>query len=52
MGKSINPKKNNATDPVTDTEKKFDAAIYKPFKAAILESLKGRKKHLERKQRN
>ena len=31
------------THPVTGTERKFDAAIYKPFKAAILQSLKGSK---------
>ncbi len=31
------------THPVTGTERKFDAAIYEPFKVAILESLKGSK---------
>lgn len=31
------------THPVTGTEMKFDSAIYEPFKAAILQSLKGSK---------
>ncbi|MBK8087500.1 MAG: hypothetical protein IPK31_05905 [Chitinophagaceae bacterium] len=31
------------THPETGTERKFDAAIYEPFKAAILQSLKGSK---------
>ena len=31
------------THPVTGTERQFDAAIYEPFKAAILKSLKGSK---------
>ena len=31
------------THPVTGTERKFDAAIYEPVKAAILQSLKGSK---------
>lgn len=31
------------THPVTGTERKFDSAIYEPFKAAILQSLKGSK---------
>ena len=29
--------------PVSGTERKFDAAIYEPIKAAILQSLKGSK---------
>jgi hypothetical protein len=33
----------NVTHPVTGTERKFDAAIYEPVKAAILQSLKGSK---------
>jgi hypothetical protein len=36
-------KKIIATHPRTGTEKKFDAAIYEPVKAAILQSLKGSK---------
>jgi hypothetical protein len=36
-------KKIIVTHPVTGTERKFDAAIYEPFKVAILESLKGSK---------
>ena len=36
-------KKIVVTHPVTGTERKFDAAIYEPFKAAILQSLKGSK---------
>lgn len=43
MAKAIKSKKIVATHPATGTEKKFDAAIYKPFKAAILQSLKGTK---------
>lgn len=31
------------THPQTGTERKFDAAIYEPIKAAILQSLKGSK---------
>jgi hypothetical protein len=31
------------THPVTGTERKFDAAIYEPFKDAIIKSLKGNK---------
>lgn len=31
------------THPATGTERKFDAAIYEPFKKAILQSLKGSK---------
>ncbi len=36
-------KKVTVTHPETGTERKFDAAIYEPFKAAILQSLKGSK---------
>jgi hypothetical protein len=31
------------THPVTGREKKFDSEIYEPFKAAIIQSLKGSK---------
>jgi hypothetical protein len=30
-----------ASHPVTGTERKFDIEIYEPFKAAILQSLRG-----------
>ena len=43
MAKAMQSKKVIATHPATGTEKKFDAAIYEPFKAAILQSLKGSK---------
>jgi hypothetical protein len=43
MAKAIKPKKTVVTHPVTGTERKFDAAIYEPVKAAILQSLKGSK---------
>ena len=36
-------KKIVVTHPVTGTERKFDAAIYEPVKAAIIQSLKGSK---------
>jgi hypothetical protein len=36
-------KKIIVTHPVTGTERKFDASIYEPVKAAILQSLKGSK---------
>ena len=36
-------KKVTVTHPETGTERKFDAAIYEPFKAAILQSLKSSK---------
>ncbi len=36
-------KKVTVTHPETGTERKFDATIYEPFKAAILQSLKGSK---------
>jgi hypothetical protein len=42
MAKAIT-KKVLVTHPVTGTGRKLDAAIYDPFKAAILQSLKGSK---------
>ena len=36
-------KKIIVTYPTTGTERKFDAAIYEPIKAAIIKSLKGSK---------
>jgi len=36
-------KKVIVTYPTTGTERKFDAAIYEPIKAAIIKSLKGSK---------
>ncbi len=36
-------KKTIVTHPVTGIERKFDSAIYEPFRAAILQSLKGNK---------
>ena len=35
--------KNVVKHPVTGTKRKFDSAIYEPFKAAIIQSLKGDK---------
>ncbi|MEO7923742.1 MAG: hypothetical protein ABIR30_08680 [Chitinophagaceae bacterium] len=43
MAKAVKSKKIIVTHPVTGTERKFDAAIYEPVKAAILQSLKGSK---------
>jgi hypothetical protein len=43
MAKAITSKKTVVTHPVTGTKRKFDAAIYEPFKSAILQSLKGSK---------
>ena len=43
MAKAIKSKKVIVTHPVTRTERKFDSTIYEPFKAAILQSLKGSK---------
>lgn len=43
MAKTARPNKVSVTHPVTGTERKVDAAIYEPFKAAILQSLKGSK---------
>jgi hypothetical protein len=42
MAKSTS-KKIIVTHPLTGTERKFDVAIYEPFKAAILQSLKNSK---------
>lgn len=36
-------KKVIVSHPVTGTKRNFDAAVYEPFKAAILQSLKGSK---------
>ena len=41
MSKANTSKKVIVTHPVTGTERKFDAAIYEPVKAAILQSLRG-----------
>ena len=35
--------KTTVTHPVTGTARKFDSTIYEPFKAAIVQSLKGSK---------
>ena len=43
MAKSVKTKKIIVTHPQTGTGRKFDAAIYEPVKAAILQSLKGSK---------
>ncbi len=43
MSKSKDAKKIIVTHPATGTERKFDAAIYEPIKAAIIQSLKGSK---------
>ena len=43
MAKVTKLKKITVTHPETGTERKFDATIYEPFKAAILQSLKGSK---------
>jgi hypothetical protein len=42
MAKAV-AKKIIVTHPLTGREQKFDAAIYEPVKAAILQSLKGSK---------
>jgi hypothetical protein len=42
MAKAIT-KKITVIHPATGTERKFDAVIYKPVKAAIIKSLKGSK---------
>ncbi len=36
-------RKTVVTHPMTGTERKFDSEIYEPFKAAIIQSLKGSK---------
>jgi hypothetical protein len=43
MAKLVKPKKTIVTHPRTGIERKFDAAIYEPVKAAILQSLEGSK---------
>ncbi len=43
MAKTAATKKIIVTHPQTGTERKFDAAIYEPIKAAIVQSLKGSK---------
>ena len=43
MTKPVKTKTIIVTHPATGTERKFDAAIYEPVKAAILQSLKGSK---------
>ena len=43
MAKTVKPGKTIVTHPRTGTKRKFDAAIYDPVKAAILQSLKGSK---------
>jgi len=40
---SLVAKKITLTHPATGTKRKFDASIYEPVKAAILQSLKGSK---------
>ncbi len=49
MAKSIS-KKIIATHPQSKREMKIDAAIYKPFEAAIIQSLKGSKARLPDRQ--
>jgi hypothetical protein len=43
MAKSIKAKKTTTTHPRTGSEFTIDSAIYEPFKAAILQSLKASK---------
>mgnify|MGYP006388252415 CR=1 FL=1 len=43
MAKAVKSNKIIVTHPVSGTERKFDAVIYEPVKAAILQSLKGSK---------
>ena len=44
MAKAVSKsKKTVVTHPRTGTEQKFDSEIYDPFKAAIIQSLKGSK---------
>ncbi len=43
MAKAVKSKKIIVTHPVTGIERKLDADIYAPVKAAILQSLKGSK---------
>ncbi len=43
MAKSLKPKKTITTHPRTGSQFNIDAEIYTPFKAAIIQSLKGSK---------
>ncbi|MBC7875250.1 MAG: hypothetical protein H7Y01_14700 [Ferruginibacter sp.] len=43
MAKAVKQTKTNTTHPRTGSQFKIDAEIYEPFKAAILQSLKGSK---------
>lgn len=43
MAKAFKPNKTTTTHPRTGSQFNIDAAIYEPFKAAILQSLKGSK---------
>ena len=43
MAKALKPKKTTTTHPRTGSQFKIDNEIYVPFKAAILQSLKGNK---------
>ena len=43
MAKALQPKKTTTTHPRTGSKFNIDAEIYVPFKAAILQSLKGSK---------
>ncbi|MDZ4806927.1 MAG: hypothetical protein SGI96_01515 [Bacteroidota bacterium] len=43
MAKAVKPNKTTTTHPRTGSQFNIDAAIYEPFKAAILQSLKGSK---------
>ncbi len=43
MAKVVKPKKTTTTHPRTGSQFNIDAGIYEPFKAAILQSLKGNK---------
>lgn len=43
MAKVVKPKKVTTTHPRTGSQFNIDDAIYQPFKAAILQSLKGSK---------
>ncbi len=43
MAKAVKSKKTTTTHPRTGSQFNIDAVIYEPFKAAILQSLKGSK---------
>jgi len=43
MSKTVKPQKTTTTHPRTGSQFNIDAEIYDPFKAAILQSLKGSK---------